>query len=167
MNRIEEITARHEAATAGPWEVSPAGHIFSDPLKPIAFVGGNDNQADADAAFIAHARQDIPFLLDEIERLNAQLIDYYHMSKTIDGQQNQNKRLRGIIEKLTARAEQAERERDAAVEDIHEIDRFNGKCFRCKSWNGVRCKRGYSVNASFCNDWQWRGPQDEEGETHE
>jgi len=48
----------------------------------------------------------------------------------------------------------------AAVEDIHEIDRFNGKCFRCKSWNGVRCKRGYSVNVSFCNDWQWRGPQE-------
>ena len=72
-----------------------------------------------------------------------------------------------LIESLQAQLAASQRREQAAVEDIHEIDRFNGKCFRCKSWNGVRCKRGYSVNASFCNDWQWRGPQAGKGAEHD
>ena len=65
------------------------------------------------------------------------------------------------IERLQAELEASKRREREAVEDIREIDRFNGKCLRCKSWNGARCKRGYSVNASFCHDWQWRGSEQE------
>jgi len=84
---------------------------------------------------------------DEIERLQKELVDYNHLQKVVDGQAKQNARL--------------QKELDAAVADIYEADRFRGHCFRCKSWNGTRCKRGYSVNASFCNEWQWRGRESE------
>lgn len=65
-----------------------------------------------------------------------------------------------IIKELKSRAEKAEARAEAAINEIRDIDKLSGKCIRCKSWNGVRCKRGYSVNASFCNDWEWRGVQD-------
>lgn len=85
--RREEIKARAEAATPGEWE---AFQLWED--GDIITGGGNfeictpeydvcayiKNSApirrEADAAFIAHARQDIPDLLAEVERLRAQVV---------------------------------------------------------------------------------------------
>jgi hypothetical protein len=71
------IRKRCDAATAGPWEsfVEGRDHLGGNDLIR---TGGLDNQSPdiellgasvADQDFIAHARQDIPRLLDEIERL--------------------------------------------------------------------------------------------------
>lgn len=79
--------------------------------------------------------------------------EHRYCKSTID------KQAANLIEAQDAKIERLQKELDAAVADIHEADRFRGHCFRCKSWNGTRCKRGYSVNASFCNDWQWRGAE--------
>jgi hypothetical protein len=74
---LEAIRRRCEAATAGPWESFVEGR---DHLGGNDFIrtGGLDDQSPdiellgastADQDFIAHARQDIPRMLDEIERL--------------------------------------------------------------------------------------------------
>lgn len=71
MSRLDEIRERLEAANPGPWEVV-------DSRNGLGFgIVSNDSSAEwagaiwrAEAEFIAHAREDIPFLLGEIERLS-------------------------------------------------------------------------------------------------
>ena len=81
---LEAIKARSEAATEGPWEWDnpTIGQHWSRP-EPWATVvddevncggycyGGSSSpiKSDADGRFIAHAREDIPALVAEIERL--------------------------------------------------------------------------------------------------
>jgi hypothetical protein len=80
---LEAIRKRCDAATAGPWESFVEGR---DHLSGNNFIrtGGLDNQSPdiellgasiADQDFIAHARQDIPRLLNEIERLKKKADD--------------------------------------------------------------------------------------------
>lgn len=73
--RLEQIKARAEAATPGPWdcygdgeyEVFDAGEYRDgDPGEVVAPVVTKLNNAE----FIAHARMDIPALLNEIDRLH-------------------------------------------------------------------------------------------------
>jgi hypothetical protein len=78
---IEAIKARYEAATPGEWEAYNRGlkHDFD-----VRVFGDDDNEIDitgwygkgmfgrfADADFVAHAHQDIPALVAEVERLQA------------------------------------------------------------------------------------------------
>ena len=95
---LAAIRERAEAATPGPWEWQPP----SDEEWPIAdesllspgtgkyvLVGwGYDASGiegeTADREFIAHAREDIPALLDEIDRLNAKLA-WFETSFPCDG----------------------------------------------------------------------------------
>lgn len=71
---IQTIKSRCDQATAGPWR------SFIEEREKISgssFVqtGGEDiyltGATDADQDFIAHARQDIPRLIAEIERLRS------------------------------------------------------------------------------------------------
>ena len=75
--RLTEIAARTQAATAGPWCTDRLAE--SDGSESIGVDAGDDNWIvpcqdldPADAEFIAHARADVPALLDEIDRLTAQ-----------------------------------------------------------------------------------------------
>lgn len=65
--RIEEIKERCEKATQGEWKVV-ANKSFGvqSENKNIACCFRAENEQ-----FIAHARQDIPYLLAELERLNS------------------------------------------------------------------------------------------------
>ena len=64
MNRLDEIEARANAATEGPW----MGIRYPDGFLGRV-IGGNgfgvaeDFPDDADAEFIAHARTDVPALV--------------------------------------------------------------------------------------------------------
>lgn len=86
---IEAIRARIEAATPGPWEWNKSrfyngysgitGKDNAEVLFPNHCNDGDDGAAwfedfpnDADRDFIAHAREDIPTLIAEIERLQAE-----------------------------------------------------------------------------------------------
>lgn len=79
---LQAIEARAEAATTGPWEIDreELDEDFSDEEQAIAFpesIGpivaweherggmgeGDIEQVEADAAFIAHARDDVPALI--------------------------------------------------------------------------------------------------------
>jgi hypothetical protein len=74
---IEEIKAREQAATSGSWEAGGCPKRIRQDLQSVyREVGCNGGQWDvcrdatpADAAFIAHARTDIPALIAEVERL--------------------------------------------------------------------------------------------------
>ena len=78
-DEILEIKHRCEAATPGPWTVYIEGrdHTSGSDFIMTGALGAPDRGEDleitgatmADYDFIAHARQDIPKLLDEIERL--------------------------------------------------------------------------------------------------
>lgn len=72
---IDEIRARADAATPGPWKSGPHEALWNgkpgvvdDRGHPIAFCG-EGLLAEQDCAFIAGARDDVPWLLDENVRL--------------------------------------------------------------------------------------------------
>jgi hypothetical protein len=77
---LDAIEARANAATPGPWEASrqigKKGHCYvAQVFGPDALGGLSLAQMDvlpnatADAAFIAHARSDVPALVAEVRRL--------------------------------------------------------------------------------------------------
>jgi len=79
-NRLNEIRARTEKATPGPWErTGTRGQLIYSILSVDEYdissvvldVWGE--KVDANAEFIAHAREDIPHLLGDVQSLNIQL----------------------------------------------------------------------------------------------
>ena len=75
---LAAMRARAEAATEGPWKqcggsiIPPdelQGHFEHDPPDWIEWRSPEYPRWLADAEFIAHARDDLPRLLDEVERL--------------------------------------------------------------------------------------------------
>lgn len=61
---LQQIRERAEKATAGPWEYD-GSDIMAPPFLDIV----DHVYETADADFIAHAREDIPALMAEVERL--------------------------------------------------------------------------------------------------
>lgn len=74
-DRLKEIKARCEAATPGPWEVgySSLGGMTVVNVRGSEFPCWKTQIYKDDAEFIAHARQDVPWLVAEVERLRAEL----------------------------------------------------------------------------------------------
>jgi len=78
-DRLDEIEARADAATEGPWEWHPymgSGATLAKPNHPFHernILKTTDDWPPVadDAEFIAHARTDIPALLAEVRRLQA------------------------------------------------------------------------------------------------
>jgi len=81
--RLAEIRERCERVGLkdGPWRVAQVkgfgGSVFlfgpePEPWCPIADLSGAGDQT---TDFIAHARQDVPDLLDEVERLKREIED--------------------------------------------------------------------------------------------
>lgn len=81
-DKYKEIRARVSAARPGPWVAFVEGRDFDGGTSVIR-IGEGDNSSedlylsgdskavpDGDFDFIANARQDIEFLLDEVERLS-------------------------------------------------------------------------------------------------
>jgi hypothetical protein len=87
--RIDEIRAREQAATPGRWgteydgegtyyvharlRTTPQEGMASDGV--VASLSGEhgDGQTYANARFAAHAREDVPFLLDRVAELEGQV----------------------------------------------------------------------------------------------
>jgi hypothetical protein len=69
---LATIRQRTESATAGPWTTQGRYVIGADGIITAASY-----ENAIDAAFIANARQDIPMLLAEIERLQSILEPLY------------------------------------------------------------------------------------------
>jgi hypothetical protein len=82
---LQAIRKRAEAATEGPWQAHKYS-VSSEHTKSENYAGEIDDicslndgeyienyNAEADAEFIAHARQDVPALIAEVERLREAL----------------------------------------------------------------------------------------------
>jgi hypothetical protein len=74
QSRLEATRERADKATAGRWYYVPIVN------SPEFYIGDDGHEGIAesvfvkeDAEFIAHARQDIPLLLAEVERLRREL----------------------------------------------------------------------------------------------
>ena len=73
--RLREIKERCERATPGPWEVEGRGGAHMNGARDYYIVvrGGDIRNASLwtleDAEFAAHAREDVPALVAEVERL--------------------------------------------------------------------------------------------------
>lgn len=81
-DRLAEIRARAEAATAGPWCTDDWEIYQGERYEAGAeWIGetcravGQSQEDRANAAFVAAARSDVPALLAEVERLRAELAD--------------------------------------------------------------------------------------------
>jgi hypothetical protein len=70
--RIAEIRARVEQATKGPWEPYD-NHIVLPDVGAVEFDSGNPIPGDSsnDTRFIAHAREDVPYLLSALDASQA------------------------------------------------------------------------------------------------
>ena len=155
-DRIAEIKARCEAATRGPWEWNPenfkggwsgiTGKDGVDVLFPNHCNDGDDGYAwfedipnNKDADFIANAREDIPFLLGQIDRLKMMLDAAAAGQETMQKQWAEMEMLFcGKIARLTA-------ERDAAVKQMCQFCRSIDKkagiepvCAASCAWRGVQ-----------------------------
>lgn len=65
-NREAEIRERERAATGGPWKASGCAIFSEHPTEDLA-IYDEGGHTEADAAFIAHAREDIPYLLSALD----------------------------------------------------------------------------------------------------
>jgi hypothetical protein len=98
--RLAEIKAREQAADQGPWEVVGIGHIYGPAVDPdgdderhwLADTKQCDGSTEINAAFLAAARQDIPDLLAEIERLQGLITQAEWEEVDFDTVQGQPKR---------------------------------------------------------------------------
>jgi hypothetical protein len=77
---LDQIEARANAATPGPWEEYPeyGAHFYAYLRGPyLRGVGtlnfGDGEDAEADREFVKHAREDVAAMADEIRRLRAEL----------------------------------------------------------------------------------------------
>jgi hypothetical protein len=71
-DRLKEIKERLEKATPGKWRADRNTVDFGPPTgSPFAVLHSDADPSNTtnDADFIAHSREDIPYLLAEIERL--------------------------------------------------------------------------------------------------
>jgi hypothetical protein len=83
--QLAAIKARADAATAGPWFVIKSRDVFSGVIAPGVETIGMDFEKDANAKFTAHAREDIPALVAEVERLNARWDEAMKIKPLVSG----------------------------------------------------------------------------------
>lgn len=77
QKELDEIKERCDKATEGPWITGGcSGRMITTPDGYVGdgFIADVDTKVHAD--FIAHARQDVPALLAEIESLNSRLSEF-------------------------------------------------------------------------------------------
>jgi hypothetical protein len=70
--RIAAIAARVAATAGGPWKAMLEGRDHSSGSSCIVTASGGidlDGATDPDVEFIAHARQDIPYLIAQLRRI--------------------------------------------------------------------------------------------------
>lgn len=86
MSKLDEIQARADAATAGPWIVPP----YSSPLRDEVTAPSDSGLSVAvcevrspapNAVFIAQAREDLPKLVAALRAVEAVLVDWDKFAK--------------------------------------------------------------------------------------
>jgi len=171
---IEEIKARANAATPGPWEYEYYWYYDSPQVETLREVVCRVQDED-DGRFIAHARQDIPDLISEITRLTAEneglRANSFIQEAIIKRNGNplneekivklmmENSSIKSALAQSEARAEKAEKRSEAATGDLRMVCECGEVCASCH-WC---CDRGpdfpCAKHAQWCGgiNWEWRG----------
>ena len=133
MSRLDEIKARADAATEGPWVRdmhSPdmsgrSGWYIRGPRKlGLRSMVLNSRMLPGDAEFIEHAREDVPWLVDQVESLERWK---FEACEVMSGLRELGKALGlGLGVQITGPAALAEvarltAERDAAIERLERV----------------------------------------------
>ena len=77
-DKLDAIAARADAATEGPWSASVidgTGDVYGPDGMGVAYDCEGGCASEEDAEFIAHARSDVPALVEEVRRLRAALVE--------------------------------------------------------------------------------------------
>lgn len=98
MTKLDEIEARLNAATPGPWETLEGDTAVCQRDDPYAMIVTEVWQSDANTAFIAHAPADIARLL-EIARKAREFVRAWH-ERDIDSNKNNNSRYKAAMDAL-------------------------------------------------------------------
>lgn len=111
QEQLNAIKQRAENATPGPWLVAPEkcspegqGVYESDGFGCICEVGDpyprGNNRPQENMVFIANAREDVPALVAEVERLREVLKGAAVVSNQAKGLVEENKRLRQALTEI-------------------------------------------------------------------
>jgi hypothetical protein len=110
---LDEVEARANAATEGPWRALTSGrrggdhwHV-TDSDQSIALIhasdGEDEDMREPDAEFIAHARTDVPALVAEVRRLRAKVVAVEQAGTVvIEAIEAERTALRGALERVLA-----------------------------------------------------------------
>lgn len=133
MPDLDAIRQRANAATKGPWYVTPAkfgfdvahGEALDSFGRPLHRLTGSELRLTrADAEFVAHARQDVPALLDEIERLTERQADRDRIGErlvaALEGAETETRRSNERLRQANARLD--------AVRALHQPRRIYDEC---------------------------------------
>lgn len=152
---LTQIKERTGKATEGKWR-----HTLTTPEYDTYFIGssnvdgtftpiGNIN-GEADATFIAHAREDIPKLLAEIEYLRgrqAELLEYNRMYLA------DIKRMSAEVERLNMRLKQAEEILELDTDIIDKLEYYDNAIRNLDALaDSVRYRLGSHENAEDVAD---------------
>lgn len=120
---IDKLRAAHAATTQGEWELMPPGTDECGEDKAFDYVrvaearfitaeGTSATEAGDNSAFIALAHNEFPAMLDEIERLRAEVEAHSDRAQSLMGSEakrfDEIERLRTQIEKLRCSGGRAE-----------------------------------------------------------
>ena len=121
QEELDAIEAREKAASPGPWWISTENKI-------IIPMGGANEKSSENAQFVFHARRDVPALLAEVKRLNA---EKEHLTRECD-------------------AAVADLQEAATAISYQSICKLCSRSDCC-----VAYERGH--RPLHCKGWQWRG----------
>ena len=91
IDRLTDIETREQAATKGPWwndsheiyqgawEISGLSEWVGETCDPA-----DDAKSKANAAFIAHARADVPWLIDQLRQARDLAAEMQYLSRCLD-----------------------------------------------------------------------------------
>lgn len=138
--RLAEIEARVEGATEGPWRFDPEGESHcGEPQCCSEYwdnrIWGADRVlaeshmlSEADAEFIAHARTDIPWLVEQVRELQAECLRVdeanTRLGERVRELEAENESLRTALrrkENHRARAREQVRQRDEVIERVRKL----------------------------------------------
>ena len=157
QKRLDNIRARCGKATPGPWKRLSNNEVIYVNSQGfgvrITCTFGGEPQDYYNAELVTHAREDIPWLLDGVERLEGLVRE--SIGNT-DKAQELCAEYGEFVGELRAKITALRRERDAVFLDLS----IAAPCDCCKHLGEDSCALDVYPNKCIKElHWKWRGPQ--------